>query len=171
MREYSIYSGAGDGFLEVLVKEIEGGLVSCALKRCQPGEELSLEGPYGSFLTDPLERSSAKYLFIATGTGISPFHCLARSYPQIEYLLLHGVRTEDECYDAGAFDPLRYVSCVSRAQGGDYQGRVTRYLREHPVDPASLCYLCGSGVMIYEAFGLLRSRGIPRGNLHAEIYF
>ncbi len=143
MREYSIYSGIGDSFLEVLVREIEGGLVSRALKRCQTGDALSLEGPYGSFLTDQAERSSSRYLFIGTGTGISPFHCLARSYPQIDYLLLHGVRTEKERYDAEAFDPARYISCVSRTQGGDFPGRVTGYLREHPADPAG-CAICAA---------------------------
>ncbi|MGA2611939.1 MAG: FAD-binding oxidoreductase [Spirochaetia bacterium] len=171
MREYSIYSGAEHGFLEVLVREIDGGMVSRALKRCQPGEALSLEGPYGSFVTNPAERSSARYLFIGTGTGISPFHCLVQSYPWIDYLLLHGVRTEREHYDAEAFDSSRYVSCVSRSQGGGFQGRVTDYLRQHPVDPSCLCYLCGNSDMIYEAFALLRSQGVPRDHLRAEIYF
>jgi ferredoxin--NADP+ reductase len=42
---------------------------------------------------------------------------------------------------------------------------VTDYLREHPADPAWLCYLCGNCDMIYEAFDILRSQ------LFAEVYF
>ena len=171
MREYSIYSGAGDDFLEVLIREIEGGLVSRALGRCQPGDALSVQGPYGHFLTDPRERSSSLYLFIGTGTGVSPFHCLVRSYPDLEYLVLHGVRTDKERYDISAFDSSRYVSCVTRSGGGDFHGRVTRYLRENPVDPACLCYLCGNSDMIYEAYALLRGQGVPLDHLRAEIYF
>ena len=115
MREYSIYSGAGDPFLEVLIRAVEGGLVSRALRRCEPGDALSVEGPYGSFVTDPEERGSAKFLFIGTGTGISPFHCLVRSYPGIDYMILHGVRTAEECFDSDVFDSSRYLSCVTRS--------------------------------------------------------
>jgi ferredoxin--NADP+ reductase len=106
-REYSIYSGVGDDFLEVLVTEIPGGLVSGALADRQPGDVLSVEGPYGLFMTDPVERSGARYLFVGSGTGISPFHCLARSYPEIDYLLLHGVRTVEERHDRAAYPSSR----------------------------------------------------------------
>ena len=171
MREYSIYSGAGDPFLEVLIRAVEGGLVSRALRRCKPGDPLSVEGPYGSFVTDPEERGSAKFLFIGTGTGISPFHCLVRSYPGIDYMILHGVRTAEECFDSDAFDSSRYLSCVTRSAGGGFPGRVTTRLRETSADPACRCYLCGNSDMIYEAYAILRGRGVPRDHLHAEIYF
>ncbi len=171
VREYSIYSGVGDDFLEVLVREIEGGLVSPALRRCEPGDELIVEGPHGMFVTDPKERESARYLFVGTGTGISPFHCFARSFPRLDYLLLHGTRTESERLDEGAFGAKRLIRCVSRSSGGDYTGRVTAWLREHPADPDRLCYLCGNSDMIYEAFSILRAQGVPRDHVSAEIYF
>jgi len=178
MREYSIYSGAGDDYLEVLVREVEGGLVSRALRRCEPGDELSVEGPYGTFVTGFPENSGRKFLFIGSGTGISPFHCIVRSYPGIDYLLLHGVRSETERYDADAFDPARSVCCASRsADGGfrgnstEYRGRVTDWLRGHPADPRSLCMLCGNGAMISDASSILRSQGVPRNQLSAETYF
>jgi ferredoxin--NADP+ reductase/benzoate/toluate 1,2-dioxygenase reductase subunit len=170
-REYSLYSGAGDDFLEVLVREIPGGLVSGALSRCRPGDALAVEGPYGLFTTDPAERTGARYLFVGSGTGISPFHSLTRSYPDLEYRLLHGVRTAEERHDYRSFEPSRYVACISRGQGGDYAGRVTHYLRHHPVEPDRLCYLCGNSDMIYEAFGILRDQGVPRDRLFAEVYF
>ncbi len=171
MREYSVYSGRDDDFLEVLIKEVDGGVVSRALKRCRPGDSVLVEGPFGFFVTDSDERAHGSYLFVASGTGISPFHCLARSYPGLDYTLLHGVRTLSERYEREAFDPGRYVSCVSREEGGDYSGRVTQYLRDHPVDPMSLCYLCGNCDMIYEAFDILRSQGVPGSHLFAEVYF
>ncbi len=171
MREYSIYSAAEDDFLEVLVREIPGGVVSPALKRARPGDELSVQGPYGMFVTDARERQREKYLFVASGTGISPFHCLVRSYPGFDYLLLHGVRSEAERFDEGAFDASRFVRCVSRERGGDYHGRVTDWLREHGADPRRLCYLCGNSDMIYESFAILRGLGVPREHLYAEIYF
>ncbi len=170
-REYSIYSAAGDAYLEVLVREIEGGLVSRALKRCEPGDVLSVEGPYGLFTTDPSQRSRCSYLFVASGTGVAPFHCLVESYPRLDYLLLHGMRTARERHDDGTFEPSRYVACVSRGEGGDYPGRVTSFLRHSPVDRHRLCYLCGNSAMIDEVFGILREQGVPLDHLFAEAYF
>lgn len=171
MREYSIYSAAAEEFLEVLVREVPGGVVSPALARCRPGDELSLEGPHGLFVTEPGARAGSKFLFVGSGTGIAPFHCLVRSYPGIDYLLLHGVRTLEDRFDSAVFDRSRYVSCTSREAGGDYAGRVTRWLSGHDVDPSWQCYLCGNSDMIYEAFSILRKAGVPREQLHAEVYF
>ena len=171
MREYSIYSAAEEDFLEVLVREVDGGAVSPALKRCGPGDRLSMEGPYGIFVTDGHERPAAPYLFVGSGTGIAPFHSIVRSYPDIHYRILHGVRTEQERYDFEAFDRSRYLCCTSRSSGGDYAGRVTAWLREHPVEPEVRCYLCGNSDMIYEAFAILRGQGVPREHLFAEVYF
>ncbi len=170
-REYSIYSASSEDFLEVLVREVPGGVVSPALARCRPGDELSLEGPYGSFVTDPGARAASKYLFVGSGTGIAPFHCLVKSYPGIDYLLLHGVRTPEDCFDSPVFDRSRYVACASRSSGGDYHGRVTAWLAERGVDPSWQCYLCGNSDMIYDAFSILRRRGVPRERLHSEVYF
>lgn len=171
MREYSIYSGVGEDFLEILVKEVEGGVVSRALRRLRPGDPVALEGPYGFFLIDEEQQARGKFLFVASGTGISPFHCFARSYPGLDYTVLHGVRTAVELYDHEVFEPPRFVSCITREPGGDFHGRVTEYLRAHPVDPESLCYLCGNCDMIYESFDILRSQGVPSDHLFAEVYF
>ena len=56
-----------------------GGSVSPALSRCQPGDSLVVEGPYGLFVTDAGER-----ILVGSGTGISPFHCLVKSSPGVD---------------------------------------------------------------------------------------
>ena len=170
-REYSVYSGIEYRFLEVLVREVPGGLVSPALSRCQQGDALVVEGPYGLFVTEPVQRSTGRYLFVGSGTGISPFHCLVRSFPGIDYLLLHGVRAAEERHDRLEFVPSRYVACISRGEGGDFRGRVTHWLRGHSVDAARVCCLCGNSDMIYEVFSILRDQGVPRSHISAEIYF
>jgi len=48
---------------------------------------------------------------------------------------------------------------------------VTGYLREHPVEPTRLCYLCGNSDMIYECYAILRSYGVPASRIFAEVYF
>ena len=48
-REYSVYSGENDDFLEVLVREVEGGKVSGKLKKLKPGTEIDVNGPFCFF--------------------------------------------------------------------------------------------------------------------------
>ncbi len=171
MREYTIYSSPGEKYLEILIKEIGEGLVSRALRQCLPGDLLAVQGPFGLFTIRGDAGARGKFLFVASGTGVSPFHCFASSYPGLDYRLLHGVRWGSELYNRQVFDRSRFTSCVSREAGGDFHGRVTGYLREHPTDPASLCYLCGSCDMIYEAFDILRGQGVPAERLFAEVYY
>ena len=122
MREYSIYSGVDQPFLEILVKEVEGGLVSRELRMQTPGDGLAVEGPFGFFTMTEKQRVGGRFLFIATGTGISPHHCFALSYAHLDYKVLHGVRSAAERYDHQVFDPERYVSCVTRESTGSFQG-------------------------------------------------
>jgi ferredoxin--NADP+ reductase len=172
-----------DGFLEVLVKEIPTGLVSPALRRVKPGEELTVDGPFGSFTIDRSKLSDRRSLLIATGTGISPFHSFARSYPGLNYQLLHGIATPQNRYGHEAFEPSRVVSCTTRDPeavsshqlGGNseqwFEGRVTTFLLQSEVNPDTHCYLCGNCDMIYEAFDILKAKGIPIEQLFAEVYF
>ena len=172
-REYSIYSGSGDPFLEVLIKQVEGGTVSHQLARLAPGAALEVDGPFGYFLIPEAVRGRP-LLFVASGTGIAPFHCFVRSYPGLDYRLLHGVRTASETYDRHCYPRDRYLACLSReaaATAAGFAGRVTAYLRAHPAIPGTLCYLCGNSEMIFEAFDILKAAGIPGTDLFAEVYF
>ena len=49
VREYSIYSTEQDTSLEVLIKEVDNGLVSRQLRKLIPGELLEVDGPFGYF--------------------------------------------------------------------------------------------------------------------------
>ena len=170
-REYSIYSSAISPYLEVLIKEVDNGYVSRKLKGIKPGDKLELEGPFGYFVIDGTEIQNNEFLFIASGTGISPFHSFITSYPQLNYTLIHGVRIADEAYEKFEYENCRYVLCTSRDEHGDFQGHVTEYLMKHPVDSLMHCYLCGNSKMVDEAYKILEKQGVHPAHLHAEIYF
>lgn len=171
MREYSIFSGERDPYLEILVKLIERGTVSPILASLQPGDELDLEGPFGSFTLPGPGRSGRDRLFVATGTGIAPYRSFVRSAAGLEYRVLHGVRYREERYAREEFASGRYTDCLSRDTGGRFSGRVTALLETVPLDPRTECYLCGNSDMIYESFAILSARGVPRDRIRAEIYF
>lgn len=170
-REYSIYSGIHDDFLEVLIKEVDDGLVSNQLKNVKSGDELSVMGPNGFFLTDAKPRLGEKLLFIASGTGIAPFHSFALSNPDAEYRIIHGIRNVNESYDKEHYHPGAYFSCTSRGKRGDYNGRLTDYLLSGEEKKADKVYLCGNSSMIYDAMNILRKQGYRHDQLFTEVYF
>ena len=170
-REYSVYSGEKDDYLEILVREVLDGNVSLQLKNCKPGNVLQVNGPFGSFGLEKFNMFSRKLVFISSGTGISPFHSFVRSFPGINYTLIHGVRYNNEAYERNDYDPRRYILCTSREDNGGHKGRVTKFLPGHKVDADMLFYLCGNNNMIYEVYHILRNKGIPDENIYTEVYF
>lgn len=170
-REYSIYSGIQDPYLEVLIREVEEGFVSKQLKKAQTGDVLQVEGPRGFFLTQARNDSDASFLFLATGTGIAPYHSFIRSYPGVDYHLVHGIRSMEEAYDMDHYSPGRYHACTSREGGGAYEGRITDFMMDHKLDLSRNIYLCGNGGMIADVMDILFAREFPRHRIFTEAYF
>jgi len=170
-REYSIYSGVNNPSLEVLIKEVDDGLVSTQLKNVQKGDEISMKGPRGFFLTDIIPSKKEKLLFIASGTGIAPFHSFVMTHPETDYRIIHGIRNMDEAYERDHYAEGRYFACTSRGNRGDYNGRLTDYLRTGTEEKADKVYLCGNSSMISDAIEILRSQGYAHDQLFTEVYF
>lgn len=170
-REYSIYSGVHDENLEVLVKEVENGYFTPKLRKLKVGDLVEVHGPFGKFGLDQKTAEAGKFVFIASGTGIAPFRSIIRTYPGIDYTLIHGVRTSDEAYDRDDYAPDRYVLCTSRDSKGDYQGRLTGYLKKRTFAPETLFYICGNSNMIFDALDILKKKGFERNQIHCEVYF
>ncbi|PWD97811.1 FAD-binding oxidoreductase [Marinilabilia rubra] len=171
-REYSVYSGENDEYLDILVKEVTDGFISPVLKKQKPGNMLIVEEPVGYFSLPQNIKPDQKLLLIASGTGISPFHSFIKTTPNLNYKLIHGVRNLSERYDFDFYEPSRYIACTSRQKSDEsYFGRVTHYLEENPVSPETQCYLCGNSGMIHDTYDILENQGIASENIHAEVYF
>jgi ferredoxin/flavodoxin---NADP+ reductase len=170
-REYSIYSGSKDENLEILVKEVQKGYFTPRLRNLKPGHLLEVSGPYGKFGLDPGTSETGKFVFIASGTGIAPFRSMIRTYPNLDYTLIHGVRFSTEAYQRDEYAPDRYVLCTSRDPKGDYEGRLTGYLKNCSFLPEIRFYLCGNSNMIFDALEILREKGFKRDQIQCEVYF
>lgn len=168
-REYSIYSSINDPYLEILVKEVEDGIVSKKLKKVKPGDKLRVTGPMGFFKLDEEKITTHPHLFVATGTGISPFHSFVKSYDGLKYNLIHGVRSGIEAYEKDCYSD--YTLCTSRDKSGDFNGRTTDFLRMQNIASDTQVYLCGNCDMIFEVYDILTDKGIPTENIHTEVYF
>lgn len=170
-REYSIFSSTTDDYLDFLIREIPEGEFSCYLRHLIPGSEIDMEGPKGYFVLDERSKMGAPILMIASGTGISPFHSFVKSYPGLNYKVLHGVHFADEAYGRESFKPDHLIICTSRRDDGDYYGRVTYYLHDTPVNNDTICYLCGNSEMIDQVTTILEKYGLPPENIRTEVFF
>lgn len=170
-REYSIYSGNNQGFIEILIREVENGKVSRLLRKLNPGSLLNVNGPYGFFMYNTQPPSHKRLVFIASGTGIAPFHSFIMTHPNSDYHVIHGIRTMEEAYDRSDYAPGRYTACTSRDQSGHYYGRLTEYLKEAPIPEDALIYFCGNSSMILEAMEILDKRGFTKAQMFTEVYF
>ena len=170
-REYSIYSGTADDYLDFLVREIPAGEFSQYLRHLKPGSELDVEGPKGYFILNAASRIGKPSLFIASGTGISPFHSYVKSFPDLNYQVLHGVHFANEAYGRETFDAESFVLCTSRSTDGNFFGRVSHYLNQNPVSIETVCYLCGNSDMIEDVTSILENYGLAPENIRTEVFF
>lgn len=170
-REYSIYSAVEGENLEVLVKEVDGGYFSPKLKHLKEGELVEVHGPFGKFGLDEKKLNSHKHVFIASGTGIAPFHSMVKSYENLNYEVIHGVRYAEEAYEKEHYNGGKFTVCASRDEKGDFNGRLTEYLKKAEFEENTCFYLCGNSDMIFDAMEILKEKGFDRESVTVEVYF
>ncbi len=170
-REYSIYSSEESENLEILVKEVDGGYFSPKLKHLKVGDYVEVHGPFGKFWLDEKKRDTHKHVFIASGTGIAPFHSMVKSYRDLNYELIHGIRYVDEAYEVEEYDRTKVTLCTSRDESGDFNGRLTEYLKQTDFEKNTCFYLCGNSDMIFDAMEILKTKGFDRESVIVEVYF
>lgn len=170
-REYSIYSSEENKNLEVLVKEVDGGYFSPKLKHLKIGDLVEVHGPFGKFGIDKKKILSHKHVFIASGTGIAPFHSIVHSFPELDYKIIHGVRYAEEAYEKNHYENGRFILCASRDNKGNFKGRLTEYLKQETFGKNTCFYLCGNSDMIFDAMEVLKEKGFDRENVTVEVYF
>jgi ferredoxin--NADP+ reductase/benzoate/toluate 1,2-dioxygenase reductase subunit len=170
-RQYSLYNGMDDPFFQILVKEVEDGILSPKLKRLSVGDEVEINGPMGYFTISEQRQKDHPIVFIATGTGIAPFKSMIKSFPNLNYELIHGVKSMTESYENNTYPTDKLTVCTSQDKAGDFHGRVTEYLKTQNFDKETLFYLCGNSEMIFDAMEILKDQGMNPNNMFAEVYF
>ena len=171
-REYSMYSDANADYVQFLIKEVEHGVVSPRISCLAVGDEVELEGPYGEFcIENAIERGDKNFTFVGTGTGIAPFRSFIKTFPEIDYRVIHGIRFETEQYHRDDYLDGTYTPCISRPENGAEAQRVTDFLTINPINDGSTVFICGNRKMISEVFDICREQGVGGDRLFTEVFF
>lgn len=181
---YCILSPPSDEpVFDLLVRVVPQGPLSQHLAGLHPGDELAFRGPTGRSMV-PADDDRALALF-ATGTGVAPFHSLARHLLTSGYAqpinLWWGLRLADDVCLTGELDALaaaypnfRYAVTLSQptpAWSG-LRGRVGE-----SVPPlletlgSTRYYLAGNGAMLEEMAFALSDMGVDQKYIYKEPYF
>ncbi len=152
------------------------------LRGLRPGRRVFLDGPYGGFTMDGLDRSEG-FVLIAGGVGITPMLSMLRTLSdrgdRRHHHLLVGARTVDELMLRAEIDQLRdeldlAVTEVIEVPPDDWPGEtgridtellercLPRHYRHHDY------FLCGPPPMVIAVGRQLRDRGIPTRRIHTE---
>jgi CDP-4-dehydro-6-deoxyglucose reductase len=180
-RAYSIASAPEANRFALCLNEVEGGRFSPHLFGMTPGDEVTCQGPYGSFI---FKRPVSDSLLVATGTGIAPFRSMLRERlgqdEEHRFTLIFGVRHEygllyREEWEAMAreYPNFDFRPTLTRPREGwtggtgRVQGHVLEVLGERrDVD----VYICGLKEMVNDVRALLKEKGVDRKRVVYERY-
>lgn len=168
-REYSIYSGENDPYIEFLIRRVDDGILTPQLAKLRAGDSVYVAGPFGAFCIDNHQRQEP-LVFIATGTGVAPFHSFIHTYTDLDYRLYWGVRDANDLADLNTYDGNRIHVAVSRSAEGTRE-RVTDLLARNKPSNRAHFYLCGNRAMIVDVTKLLLAQGVPGGSIFMETFF
>ena len=77
----------------------------------------------------------------------------------------------EEGYEIEEYANDRVTLCTSRDKKGDYNGRLTEYLKKAKFHKNTCFYLCGNSDMIFDSMEILSDKGFGRENITVEVYF
>jgi benzoate/toluate 1,2-dioxygenase reductase subunit len=177
-RSYSFSSAPGESAIRFLIKKIPGGVMSTWLESAQPGNQVELTGPLGSFYLRAVERP---LLFLAGGTGLAPFlsmlEVLARANAQQKVHLIYGVTRDLDLVQVDAIEAyaaklpnFTFSTVVADAESSHpRKGWVTQHMPAPCLNDGDVdVYLCGPPPMVDAVRQHFDKTGIKPNSFHYE---
>lgn len=154
------------------------------LKAVLPGDTVYVEGPFGQFTYDT---SNHPVVCIAGGIGITPLRSmiteLTTHSDNRPITLLYANKRESDIAFRDEFDALtqkpsqrfKVVHVLSRADAKTWTGETghvtAALIKKSVVHPAAADYfICGPAPMMQAVIQELRSLGVPRQQIHFELF-
>jgi len=180
-RAYSIASPPHGPLFELCLNRVKEGKLSPRLFEMQVGDTIEMQGPLGYFV---LRHPVSDSVFIATGTGISPFRAMLKDHlphdAKHQFTLIFGVRYERNIMYRDEFDKLaahhpnfRFWPTLSRPEEGwnGRTGHVQTHLEEALGERRDIdVYVCGLKAMVDDVRQRLKDMGFDRKRIIYEKY-
>lgn len=174
--------------IEIAVARVPEGKATQILFNLEPGEEIVVSGPVGRLVLRE-EDTAQRYIFVATGTGVTPYRSMLTELTQrmqasdLQVALLFGVqKREDLIYKddfvgmTEQYPHFDFQAYYSQNQPNDtenyeHQGHVQDGFQSLELNPEQdIVYLCGNPSMIDDAFAMLKDMGFGAHNVRREKY-
>jgi Na+-transporting NADH:ubiquinone oxidoreductase subunit F len=164
-------------------ENVPPGVVSSYLFNLQPGDAVTIAGPYGEFYAKDTEN---EMVFIGGGTGMAPlrshiFDQLKRIKTDRKISFWFGVRSKRDLFYHEEFERLAaehpnfsYVVALSEPKSDDdwdgpvgfiHQVAYDQLLAAHDAPEACEYYMCGPPLMISAVQRMLTDLGVPEENV------
>ncbi|MGH2966368.1 MAG: FAD-binding oxidoreductase [Solirubrobacterales bacterium] len=182
-RSYSIANAPRpDGLISLLVTRVSGGQTSgWAHDRLRTGDEVTITGPYGTFVADPA--STKPCLHLAAGSGLAPIRALVEAAleaaPWRSLILILSARTEADVLDRDRFARwqavyahFHFIRTLTRGPGVEPRGRVPHVLPEICPDLAGHeVFVAGAPGFVLACASTAEALGAARERVHTEPFF
>lgn len=154
------------------------GCLTSWLHQMEPGQQITIRGPYGNGFPVKTDLKGKNLLFIAGGVGLAPLHSV------INYVLdnrtdfgtvdvLYGSRSADDLLDLDEIQnswmkkDINVHLTIDRPQDGwdGHVGFVPNYVTELGFDPDKNVLVCGPPIMIKFTLAAFREMGFKDENI------
>ena len=186
-RSYSVCTAPHENELKVAIKKIQGGLFSAfANEELKTGDTLEVMPPSGKFNS---KNAEGNYLAIAAGSGITPVISIIKhtlqTQPGSSFTLIYGNKSRGSIIFFEDIESLKnkYMqrfSCINilsreRTDAAINYGRINTDKLEALQQLADFssfddAYICGPEEMIFASAAFLEKAGMPKANIHFELF-
>ncbi len=166
--------------------EIPPGQVSSYIFNLQPGDDVTIAGPFGEFFMDD---SDSEVLLVGGGAGMAPlrshvFDLFKGKNTDRKVSFWYGGRSMKECFYLDEFEEIEnnndnfkfHLALSDPLPEDNWTGHtgfihmilLEEYLKDHPAPEDINYYLCGPPVMNQAVFEMLDNLGVESENIHFD---
>lgn len=185
--------GVGEALFSITSSPTEADFLEFSIKKCgcvtewlhaiEPGQQITIRGPYGNGFPVDTDFAGKDLLFIAGGIGLAPLHsvinyCRAHrsNYGTID--VVYGSRSKADLVD---YQEILDVWCnepgidvhltIDNAQPewDGHVGFVPNYVKELNPDTSKTVVMCGPPIMIKFTLGRLMELGFDRTHIYTTM--
>ncbi|MBT8254179.1 MAG: phenylacetate-CoA oxygenase/reductase subunit PaaK [Flavobacteriaceae bacterium] len=191
-RTYSLCTSPDDNIWKVAIKHIPGGVFSTyANKSLKKGDTIDIMKPSGNFFVKTNPEHANNYIAFAAGSGITPIISMIKTHlerePNSTFKLFYLNKTTKSIIFKEEIERLKnlyfqrfHVFYFLTKEQRDIEFLNGRFDKEKmeiltnnfiDIEDTAHCFLCGPKDMIFLIQDELIAAGMPKKNIHYELFF